>query len=323
MVIGDLLLDQFVWGKVSRISPEAPVPVVWVEDESYMPGGACNVASNLARLGAQVSIVGVVGNKNEKSSRRAYKLTELLAERNIEVSGILSDPTRETILKTRVMAHHHPHHQQIVRIDREDGHEVSRSISRKIEEYIKENIADMDALVIEDYGKGLITASLLKKIIDLARKHKKTISVDPKENHFSIYKNVSVVTPNRNEASKAAGFPLDDDSSLKKGGEKLLKELKAEVVLITLGEEGMMLFQKGKAPHKIPTLAQEVFDVSGAGDTVIAAYTLSLVSGASPVAAAHIANCAAGIVVGRVGTAVVGKKELLDGLKKEMRRAGK
>lgn len=323
MVIGDLLLDQFIWGKVSRISPEAPVPVVWVEDESYMPGGACNVANNLAKLGAQVSIVGVVGSKNDKSRRRADKLIELLAERDIEVGGVLSDTTRETILKTRVIAHHHPHHQQIVRIDREDGHEISRGISQKIGEYVEENIAGIDALIIEDYGKGLITAALLKKIITLAKKHKKTISVDPKENHFSIYKNVSVVTPNRNEASKAVGFSLDDDRSLEKGGQKLLKELQAEVVLITLGEEGMMIFQKGKASQKIPTLAQEVFDVSGAGDTVIAAYTLSLVSGATPVVAAHVANCAAGIVVGRVGTAVIERKELLDKLRKETKRAGR
>ena len=250
-------------------------------------------------------------------------MLELLGNREIGVDGVLFDKTRETILKTRVMAHHHPHHQQIVRIDREDGHEVSRGISRRIEEYVKENIKDIDGLIIEDYGKGLITTSLLKKIISLAKKHKKIISVDPKENHFSMYKNVNVITPNRNEAAKAAGFSLDDDRSLKKGGAKLLKDLKSEVVLVTLGEEGMMLFQKGKTSQKIPTLAQEVFDVSGAGDTVIAAYTLSLVSGASPAVAAHIANCAAGIVVGRVGTSVVEKKDLLGRLKKETGRAGR
>jgi rfaE bifunctional protein kinase chain/domain len=311
MVIGDLLLDQFIWGSVSRISPEAPVPVLLVnKQDSYMPGGGCNVANNLAELGAEVYLVGVVGE-----DYKGEKLRELLAKRKINIDGVLTDASRQTILKTRVMAHHHPYHQQIVRVDREDGHNISESLSKKIIKYVEKNICNVDAVIIEDYGKGLITSSLLKNVIKLAGDNGKIISVDPKENHFNIYKNVSVITPNRFEASKVVGFSLETEKKLKEAGKKLLKDTNSDVVLITLGEEGMMLFQKGKDSQKIPTVAQDVFDVSGAGDTVIGVYTLSRVSGANPRAAADIANCAAGIVVSRSGTAVVGKEELLENLK--------
>ena len=311
MVIGDLLLDQFIWGSVSRISPEAPVPVLLVNrPDSYWPGGGSNVASNLAELGARVYLVGIIGKDN-----KGEKLKELLAERKIDINGVFADTSRQTILKTRIMAHHHPYHQQVVRVDREDGHNIPGNLSRKIVRYVEKNIRNIDALVIEDYGKGLVTPSLLKKIIKLARDNDKIISVDPKENHFKIYKNVSVITPNRFEAAKAAGFSLGTDENVKKAGKKLLKDTNSDVVLITLGEEGMILFQKGKSPLKIATVAQDVFDVSGAGDTVIGVYTLSRVSGANPRVAADIANCAAGIVVSRSGTAVVGKEELLKRLK--------
>jgi D-beta-D-heptose 7-phosphate kinase/D-beta-D-heptose 1-phosphate adenosyltransferase len=318
MVVGDLLLDQFVWGKVSRISPEAPVPVVWVEDENYMPGGACNVANNLAELGSRVCLVGIVGE-----DERAKILLSLLRERGIDISGIFHDKTRQTILKTRVMAHHHPHHQQIVRIDRESVDSVSDKYSKSIIDHIAQNLKKIDGVIIEDYGKGLISRLLLGKIIRLAKKHGKFVAVDPKENHFSYYKRVSVITPNRSETERAVGFTLDSDDAIKKAGEKLLGKLKTEAVLITLGEEGMMLCEKGRPPRKIPTLAQDVFDVSGAGDTVIGTYTLSLVSGGSPIVAAYIANCAAGIVVSRTGTAVVDKQELLKKLKTEAGKAEK
>jgi D-beta-D-heptose 7-phosphate kinase/D-beta-D-heptose 1-phosphate adenosyltransferase len=313
MVIGDLILDRFVWGKVSRISPEAPVPVVLVDKEdSYMPGGGSNVANNLVELGAEVFLVGMVGE-----DERADKLKSELVKRNIDINGVFSDPKRQTIHKTRVMAYHHPYHQQIVRVDREDGDDISKNLAGKIVKYVNSKIKDIDALIIEDYGKGLITSPLLDKIIKLANKHKKIISIDPKENHFNIYKNVSVITPNRFEAAKAVGFSLETEGAIKKAGKKLLKDTRSDVVLITLGEQGMMVFERGKKPHPISTLAQDVFDVSGAGDTVIGVYTLSRASGASPIVSAHIANCAAGIVVSRSGTAVVEKKELLEKLKKE------
>ncbi|MGB3242074.1 MAG: D-glycero-beta-D-manno-heptose-7-phosphate kinase [Candidatus Omnitrophota bacterium] len=317
MVVGDLILDRYVWGKVSRISPEAPVPVLLIDKEdSYVPGGGSNVASNLAELGTEVFLVGAVGK-----DKNADRLKGELKKRRINIDGVFQDAKRQTILKTRVMAYHHPYHQQVVRVDREDGHDISDNLSGKIIDYIKKKIRDVDALIVEDYGKGLMTSSLLEKIIDVAGKNKKIISVDPKENHFNMYKKVSVITPNRYEAAKWVGRSLDNMNAVKWAGEKLLKDTKSDIILITLGEEGMVVFQKGNKPQHIPTLEKkDVFDVSGAGDTVVGVYTLSLASGASPVVSAHIANCAAGIVVTRTGTAVVGEQELLDRLKKEAGR---
>jgi len=310
LVVGDLLLDRYIWGEVSRISPEAPVPVVWAKDERYVPGGACNVASNLASLGADVSLAGVVG-----SDERAGILKGLMDERGVRLEGVFSDNNRPTILKTRITAGQNE--QQVLRIDRENVDPVASPVTRKIINHIAGNINEYDGIIIEDYGKGLITPALLKGVVPLARKHGKILSVDPKESHFSYYKGVSVITPNHHEAGRAVGYALDNKKSLEKGGSELLRKLRARVVLITLGERGMMVFQKDKPPRRIPTLAQEVFDVSGAGDTVISVYTLALVSGASPIIAAHISNCAAGIVVGHRGTAVVGRKELLARLRKE------
>ncbi|MBD3425774.1 MAG: D-glycero-beta-D-manno-heptose-7-phosphate kinase [Candidatus Omnitrophica bacterium] len=317
MVLGDLLLDRYVYGKVSRISPEAPIPVLLVDrEDDYRPGGGCNVSNNLAKLGAEVYLVGVIGMDSEDGEfKRTEKLKKLLREENINIDGVFEDPERQTIMKTRVMAHHHPHHQQIVRVDREDVHEISDAFRDKIKGYIEKNIGRMDALIIEDYGKGLITKSLLGDIIDIARKNKVMVSVDPKENHFDLYRNVSVITPNRDEAGKAAGLVLDDIGKIKQGGSKLLDLTAAEVVLITLGEEGMMLFRKGADPRHIPTVAQDVYDVSGAGDTVIGVYTLSCVSGADPVDAARLANCAAKIVVSKTGAYAVSKEELVEELK--------
>lgn len=313
MVVGDLLLDQLIYGEVSRISPEAPVPVVWVkEDDHYRPGGSCNVASNLAALGAEVMLVGLVGD-----DVYAQVLKQELEERNISTGGLIVDNTRPTIRKTRVFARHQKHQrQQVVRIDRENIDPVSGLCQRKMAEYIERNMKSVDGIIIEDYGKGVVTPALIAQV-KRARKYGKLVAVDPKENHFQYYKGVSVITPNHYEAAKAAGFSLDTDDALKKGGEKMLKKYKADVILITLGEKGMMVFEKGKSPKKIPTLAQEVFDVSGAGDTVIAIYSLAAVSGASAVTCAHIANCAAGIVVGKIGPEVVSESELLSRLKAE------
>jgi D-glycero-beta-D-manno-heptose-7-phosphate kinase len=308
LVVGDLLLDQFIWGDVSRISPEAPVPVVWVRKEDLMPGGSCNVASNLSRLGASVSIAGVVGD-----DEKGITLKRLLEEKNISTDGVIIDRKRPTSLKTRVIAHQ----QQVVRIDTEDVEDISDRALVLIKEYVRQNIDRFDGLIIEDYGKGVITPGLLRSVVPLAKKQGKIVAVDPKENHFSFYKGASVITPNHHEASKAVGFPIKDEPSMIKAGEKLIKKLKLDVLLLTLGEKGMMVIQKGKKHQSIPTVAQEVFDVSGAGDTVIAAYTLSVVSGGSPIVAAYIANCAAGIVVGKVGTATVEPGELLARLKKE------
>ena len=311
LVLGDLILDEFLWGDVSRISPEAPVPVVWVKNESFMPGGASNVANNLSSLGAKAYLVGVVGNDG-----RAAILKGELEHRGVNTEGIITDSQRPTVLKTRVIAHQ----QQVVRIDKEKIDPIKDSVAKKIYSFIESIIDEIDAIIIEDYGKGLITPKLLAAVIPLAKKKKKIIAVDPKEEHFTYYKGVTLLTPNIHEASRAAGFEIKDKSTLKKAGAELLKKFNAQVILITLGEGGMMVFQKEKPAKKIDTLAQEVFDVSGAGDTVVSAYALSLVSGASPIQAAHIANCAAGIVVGKVGIAVVTEDELIKRIKEEIEK---
>lgn len=312
MVVGDLILDEFIWGNVSRISPEAPVPVVLVRDENFMPGGASNVVNNIASLGGKASIVGVVGN-----DERGALLKDELKHRGVDVAGIAVDDTRPTTLKTRIVAQQH---QQVVRIDRESAQPLRDDVLKRLVSYIAQNIADFDAVIIEDYGKGVITPGLLAKILPLAKNNKKIILVDPKEEHFSYYKGVTAITPNNHEASRAVGFEIkpDSETSLDQAGKRLLKKMDCAIALITLGEHGMAVCCKGKKMELIPTVAQEVYDVSGAGDTVIGTYALALSAGADPVQAAHIANCAAGIVVGKVGIAVVTPAELIDRIKKEL-----
>lgn len=305
LVIGDLILDEFVWGSCARISPEAPVPVVWVERESYMPGGASNVASNIRALEGNVYIAGVVGD-----DERREKLLGLLSEAGVATEGVVTDPSRPTTLKTRIVAGH----QQVVRIDRERVDHLSGRILKGIVSYAKKVIPQVDAVIIEDYGKGVITPSLLKEVIRFAKSHKKIITVDPKEEHISYYKGVTSLTPNSSEASIASGIKIKDEKTLRFAGSKILQRLKSESVLITLGEKGMCLFQKdGRVTH-ILTAAQEVFDVSGAGDTVIAVFTLAMACGVDTLTAARLANVAAGIVVGKAGVAVTDQKELIERL---------
>ena len=302
LVIGDLILDEFVWGKVDRISPEAPVPVVWVERQSYMPGGASNVANNIRALEGNVFISGVVG-----SDERAERLLELLSDKGITTEGVIPDSGRPTTLKTRIIAGH----QQVVRVDREKIDHLSGVILKNIIDYAKKTISQADAVIIEDYGKGVITPLLLKEIIKVAKSHKKIITVDPKEEHISYYKGVTSLTPNNHEASIASGIKIKDEKTLETAGRKLLKKLHCESVLITRGESGMCLFEQDGKITNIPTAAQQVFDVSGAGDTVIAVFTLAMASGANALDAAKLANIAAGIVIGKVGVAVTNQKELI------------
>ncbi|MDD4203027.1 MAG: D-glycero-beta-D-manno-heptose-7-phosphate kinase [Candidatus Omnitrophica bacterium] len=309
LVIGDVMLDEFIWGEVSRISPEAPVPVVWVKKESFMPGGAANVANNIISLGAQAHIVGLIG----EDVKGAIIKNELELKK-INTDGLISDPGMPTIVKTRVVAHQ----QQVVRIDREVLKEVPGNIVKKIVAYVQSVIKDMDAVIIEDYGKGLITPALLRPITALAKKHKKLIAVDPKEEHLAFYKGATVITPNHHEASKVTGLKIKDKDSIDKMGHLLVKKLDLKYALITLGENGMAIFEKGKKAKTIPTIAQEVYDVSGAGDTVISTFTLCLAAGATPIQATHISNCAAGIVVGKVGISVVDPEELIERMRKEI-----
>jgi len=308
LVVGDIILDEFIWGDVSRISPEAPVPVVWVKRESVMPGGASNVANNLSSLGAHVYLAGVIGN-----DKRGAILKSELEGKNIDVSGVVVDPSRPTTLKTRVVAHH----QQVVRIDKERIGGLNDDMIKRIINNTKRIIEKIDAVIIEDYGKGVITPRLLKEIVPFAKARKKIISVDPKEENLRYYTGITLITPNNQEASKAVGFEIKDAVTLKKAGRAMLKKFKCKIALITLGENGMAVFEKDKPMKHIPTVAQDVFDVSGAGDTVIASYTLSLASGADPLQAAHISNCAGGIVVGKVGIAVVAPEELIDRINRE------
>lgn len=312
LVVGDLILDKFIWGKVTRISPEAPVPVVWVDSESFMPGGASNVANNIRSLGGEAYLAGVVGDDHQGGILRS-----VLGDKGVHCDGIFTDQDRPTTQKTRVIAHH----QQVVRIDREEVRPVTGDALDKIVGYIESKIAHVDALILEDYGKGVVVPRLVREAVRLARKYRKVVTVDPKETHISYYRGATTITPNHHEAGAAVGFKIKDDKTLVKAGQKLLKKLNCESVLITLGENGMAVFRKGKTMVKIPTVAQEVFDVSGAGDTVISAYTLARARKAGPLEAAHISNCAAGIVVGKVGVAVTTCEELLERIHTEMKVA--
>ncbi|MBI3616162.1 MAG: D-glycero-beta-D-manno-heptose-7-phosphate kinase [Candidatus Omnitrophica bacterium] len=304
LVIGDLILDEFIWGSVDRISPEAPVPVVWVDRESVMPGGAANVAGNVQALGGQVRLLGVVGQ-----DACGERLRRELEDRQISSEEILLDPTRPTTTKTRVIAHQ----QQVVRVDREKTDGVRGTVLKRLLGIAQQAIPQVDGVIIEDYGKGLISPQLLKPVVGLAKRWAKVIAVDPKEEHFSYYRGVTALTPNKKEAALAAKMSITDEKSLLAAGRKILKTLKPEVLLITRGEEGMSLFYRaGNGPVRIPTVAREVFDVSGAGDTVIACFTLARAVGGSFLEAAVLANAAAGVVVGKVGVAACSPEELAE-----------
>ena len=307
LVIGDFILDQFVWGSVDRISPEAPVPVVNVQRESYMPGGSLNVANNIHNLGGTVLPCGVVGR-----DLQGRMLVKVIRREGIDIGGIVYDASRPTAVKTRVIAHS----QQVVRFDREKIESISVQARKKILHFVRNKIRDVDTVLIEDYGKGVIQPQLLREIVQLAQKHRKPVLVDPKEKHFSYYKGVTAITPNRKEAYGALenfGVRCEEDDP-EEVGRKLLRKLKCDAVLMTLGEDGMALFQKRGALVKVPTFAQEVYDVSGAGDTVIGVFSLAVSVGASMKDAAILSNLAAGIVVGKLGTATIHPGELREAI---------
>jgi D-glycero-beta-D-manno-heptose-7-phosphate kinase len=308
-VIGDLMLDEFVWGKVGRISPEAPVPVVEVTGESFYPGGAANVARNLREFVNRVAIIGLLGK-----DRSGQQLRELLSEQKIDTSNAVEEATFYTIVKTRIIARH----QQVVRVDRERFVGPSAPQIEEVVAAVRKNIPETDAIIFEDYGKGFLSTELVSQIADAARSAGKIVAADPNPRNLVEWHGLTVIKPNRTEAFLAAGIPSRDpdadpshDMELKRAGETLLKKWEAENVLITLGEHGMMLFQEKETPHYIPAKAQEVFDVSGAGDTAIALFTLGLACGATPTEAAEIANHASAVVVSKLGTATVTRDELM------------
>jgi len=308
LVVGDVMLDQFIWGGVSRISPEAPVPIVEFQRESFMPGGAANVARNLASLQVPCELFGAVGPDSA-----AQQLQRLLAEQAIGCAGLLSQAGRQTSVKTRIVAHQ----QQVVRVDRETREPLAAAGTRQLLARVDAALPGAAAVIVGDYGKGTVSQALLDALRHRCREQGVWLSLDPKPIHKLDLRELSLITPNRKEAFELAGLedemraadPLAD-APLLRVAEKLLAELKPALLLITLGELGMLLCQRGQAPIHIPTVAQEVFDVSGAGDTVIATFTLAIAAGASPFEAALISNHAAGIVVGKVGTAVITPEEL-------------
>jgi D-beta-D-heptose 7-phosphate kinase/D-beta-D-heptose 1-phosphate adenosyltransferase len=309
LVVGDVMLDRFLWGKVSRISPEAPVPVVEINRESLFPGGAANVARNLRALGASVSILGVLGDDDT-----AGELRNLLDQQGVSTDGLIVDPNRPTTLKTRIVAHG----QQVVRFDRERCVDLPPQIERTVLEHFESRLENVSAVIFEDYAKGLLSQKLLNAMQRLAHQARKVTAADPNSRSRIRYCGLTAVTPNRSEAFAAAGLPhveaADDvlrDEPLLRVGQALLRLWKPRNLLVTLGEHGMCLFRPDKKPHYIPTVAQEVFDVSGAGDTVIAALVLALAARADAVDAAEISNHAAGVVVGKVGTATCSPEELI------------
>jgi D-beta-D-heptose 7-phosphate kinase/D-beta-D-heptose 1-phosphate adenosyltransferase len=301
VVVGDLMLDEFIWGEVRRVSPEAPVPVVEVRRESWHLGGAGNVVSNLLELGAEVVPIGVVGNDDA-----GERLRSRCAESGAATSGIITDPSRPTTLKTRIVAHS----QQMVRLDREDRRPVSSEVEDLMIEHFLAAIETVETVIISDYEKGALTPRVLRKTIEAAQAHGKIACLDPKMRNWAHYRGVDMITPNQLEAERATGSEIVDNASLEAAARSIRESLDCRNVLITRGELGISLLDvTGKVTH-IPTTAREVYDVTGAGDTVIATLALALAAGAQADEAAVIANHAAGIVVGKVGTATVSLDEL-------------
>ena len=302
LVLGDVMLDEFVWGRVSRISPEAPVPVVQVTGQSLHLGGAGNVAASVRSLGAGAVLAGVVG---EDAAGRSVR--EALDAAGVDSHLVEVGRDRPTTVKTRIVAHG----QQVVRADREDTADVPARAQAELVEWVRRELPSCGALVISDYQKGVVTASLLKRVLPLAKRRGVPVLVDPKVRHFRLYRGASVVTPNQLEAEQATGLRLRTPAEVIAAGRRILSLLGCRAVLVTRGEHGMSLFERGRPPLHVPTAAREVFDVTGAGDSVIATMALALAAGASLPEAAVLANCAAGVVVGKVGTAQASPEEVL------------
>jgi rfaE bifunctional protein kinase chain/domain len=314
LVVGDVMLDQFIWGQVSRISPEAPVPVVDFQRESFMPGGAANVARNLSALGARCELFGIVGNDYP-----AKQLKALLAEQKVECADIITISARHTSVKTRIVASR----QQVVRVDRETCGDLDAKTTRRLLTALASRLRHVQAVIVGDYGKGVVTQPLLDELKKLCRQRGIWLSLDPKPVHHLNLTGLSLITPNRKEAFELsslfdetrAATPLQDINLIRTAG-RLLNDIAPALLLITLGEQGMLLCRRQEKPFHISTVAQEVFDVSGAGDTVMASFTLAIAAGASPIEAAILSNHAAGVVVGKVGTATVAPEELIASFKR-------
>jgi len=309
-VIGDLMLDCYFWGAVSRISPEAPVPVVEVDEEFYRFGGAMNVAYNIQTLGGIPFPIGVIGNDNDGKIFRG-----LLQQTGITDKGIVVERNRPTTAKTRVIANK----QHVVRIDKERRNDISVKTENKILDLLKKQIKNIDAVILQDYNKGVMTERMIKETIKICNDAKKIVTVDPKFNNFFTYQNVTVFKPNRKEAEDVLGIRINNGVDVTNAGAKLLEKLSCKYVLLTLGEKGIALFERGKTERKIPTKARKVSDVSGAGDTVISTLTMALTAGADIYDAAYLANYAGGLVCQEVGIVPIELNNLFNAVSNEIK----
>lgn len=302
-VVGDLMVDHYYWGNVSRISPEAPVPVVEVIEEQMRLGGAANVANNIQALGGEPMLVGLIGDDHA-----GQRFLGILKEQNLSSAGIVTDASRHTTIKTRVIAHA----QHVVRIDNESRSECPPHLQHLIIDAVKYKIHDLDGIIIEDYNKGVVTREVIRDLTAVATKYDKIVTVDPKVNNFLEYQNVTVFKPNRREAEEAIGGRLTSRADIEKAGRFLLSQINAKNVLLTLGEDGMVLFEANGAVTQISSQATNVQDVSGAGDTVISTLTMALAAGANIREATALANCAAGVVVAYVGIVPIQPNQLIE-----------
>jgi rfaE bifunctional protein kinase chain/domain len=307
-VVGDMMLDGYFWGDVKRISPEAPVPVLEVEEEFFRFGGAANVALNVLTLGGIPVPVGVIG---KDSYGKIF--SSLLNEKKIEETGIIIDDERPTTTKTRVIANS----QHVVRIDKESKAYISNKIEQQILSFIESSVGSIDGIILQDYNKGILTPALISKIISLANKKNILITVDPKFENFFEYKNVTVFKPNRKETESVLGIRIKSDDDISSAGKTLLHKLNSNYVLLTLGEGGIVVFERGDKERRMPTKARKVADVSGAGDTVISTLTIALASGADIYESSFLANYAAGIVCGEVGIVPIDKEKLFETVLKD------
>lgn len=301
LVIGDAILDEYVWGTVRRISPEAPVPVVRVTREERQLGGAANVITNIVTVGGQAVLAGVIGN-----DRMGRAIAQMLRKLGSDPGGLVVDKHRPTTRKTRIVAHA----QQVVRFDREQTTDLDGPVQGKILDFVRSSLGELDAIIIQDYGKGVISPFLMDGLRAVLDGKDVLVTVDPQVGHFHLYRDMTLITPNHFEAEAGAGMTIDSEESLMEAGRKLMRRLRLRNVVITRGEKGMTLFEKRRPPRTIPSEAREVFDTVGAGDTVIAILTLALAAGLPLTEAAVLSNYAAGIVCGKLGTASVTAEEL-------------
>lgn len=307
MVIGDLMIDRYLWGQVSRISPEAPVPIINIEDEEVRFGGAANVANNLIELGAEPVLVGTVG-----TDQWGEIFSKMLINKDLTPNGLIVDRSRPTTIKTRIIGNN----QQIARVDREKTHPATETIQREMFRFVSQQIANIDAIIFQDYNKGVLMPALVNDIVALANHHNVPTAVDPKFDHFLEFKNVTLFKPNRKETEEALALRIVNREDAEKAGQMLLDQLNAQAVLITLSEKGMALFQKGKSALFEGTRARKVADVSGAGDTVIATVTFAMTAGATIAEGVALANHAAGVVCEEVGVVPINREAIKKALLK-------